>query len=820
MGFVDQHIKQLTLSILSLWHFFWLTFPMKYYFTLALRNLRKNRAHSVINIAGLSVGMAVAILIGLWIVDEISFDHYHPNYDRIAAVMQRTTINGHVHAGGVIPLPLESEMRKNFGADFKHIVMTAWTEKHVLAAGDKKVSFTGNFVGSEAPDMLSLRMLKGTRGALKGSSSILISASVAKALFGEADPLDKTIALDNKADFKVAGVYEDLPDNTTFHDMAFMAPWDFFTASANWIGRSPTDWSDNSLFMYVETKDRADIDRLSARIRNLILDHANPGQAKLNPQLFLQPMSRWHLYSEFKNGINTGGAIQYVWLFGIIGGFVLLLACINFMNLSTARSEKRAKEVGIRKAIGSLRAQLIIQFFVESVGMALVAFAVSLLLVWFCLPFFNGIAAKRIQLPVNDPYFWGFTLAFVVVTGIVAGSYPALYLSSFQPVKVLKGRFRAGRSAAIPRQVLVVLQFTVSVVLIIGTVVVFRQIQWAQDRPIGYSRDGLLYIETSTTDLHDHFAAFRNDLLRSGLFTEISESTSPTTAIWNNTGNVSWQGKDPSMSPDFGFIGVTTGFGRTVGWQFTAGRDFADRFHTDSAGLVLNEAAVKYMGLKDPVGQRIKVGKFDLTVVGVVRDMVMASPYEPAKQTLFRLGPGPFDYVNLRIHPKANAHDALRVLEAACKTYSPAVPFSCKFTNDEYARKFANEERIGRLAGIFASLAVFISCLGLFGMASFMAGQRVREIGVRKVLGASVTNLWVLLSKDFLLLVTISLFIAIPLGRYFMSNWLMHYQYRSPMPWWIFAAAAAGALTITLLTVSWQGIRAARKNPVEALRTE
>ena len=793
---------------------------MKYYFTLALRNIRKNQAHSAINIAGLSVGMAVAILIGLWIYDETSFDHYHLNHDRIAMVMQRTTINGHVNAGGVIPWALEPEMRKNFGADFKHIVMTAWTEKHVLSLGDKKVSFAGNFVGSEAPDMLSLQMLKGTRGALVGPSSMLISASVAKALFGEANPMDQTITLDNKSGFKVAGVYEDLPDNTSFHDMAFMAPWDFFTANANWIGRNPNDWSDNSLFMYVQVNDRADMDRLSARIRNLIRDNAAPAQVRLNPQLFLQPMDRWHLYSEFRNGINTGGAMQYVWLFGIIGGFVLLLACINFMNLSTARSEKRAKEVGIRKAVGSLRGQLVAQFFGKSVLMAMVAFSVSLLLVWLSLPFFNDIAAKRIQLPANNPWFWGLTLGFVIVTGLIAGSYPAIYLSSFQPVKVLKGRFKTGRSAALPRQVLVVLQFTVSVVLIIGTIVVFRQIQWAQDRPVGYSRDGLLYIETSTTDLHDHFAAFRADLLRSGLVTEVAESTSPSTAIWNNTGNVSWEGKDPSMTPDFGFIGVTAGFGRSVAWQVTAGRDFADRFHTDSAGLVLNEAAVKYMGLKDPIGQRMKVGRFDLTVVGVVRDMVMGSPYEPMKPTIFRLGPGPFDYVDIRIDPKANAHDAVRVLQAACKTYSPTVPFSCKFANDEYARKFANEERVGRLAGIFASLAIFISCLGLFGMASFMAGQRVREIGVRKVMGASVTQLWVLLSKDFLLLVTLSLLIAVPLGRFLMSNWLMHYQYRSTMPWYIFAAAAAAALLITLLTVSWQGIRAARKNPVEALRTE
>jgi ABC-type antimicrobial peptide transport system permease subunit len=793
---------------------------MKNYLLLALRNLRKNKAHSTINIAGLSVGMAVAILIGLWIYDEVSFDRYHPNYDRIAMVMQKTTVNGRVHTSGVIPWALEAEMRKNFGPDFQHIVMMAWTENHILTAGDKKVGFSGSFVGSEAPDMLSLRMLKGTRGALAGPGSMLISASVAKAIFGGADPMDKVISLDNKAGFRIAGVYEDFPANTSFHDMAFMAPWDFFTANASWNGRTATDWNDNSLFMYVQANDPADIGRLSARIHNLILDNAGPGLAKLKPQLFLQPMNRWHLYSEFKDGINTGGAIQYVWLFGIIGGFVLLLACINFMNLSTARSEKRAKEVGVRKAIGSRRIQLIVQFFGESILLAVISLVFAGILVQVSLPFFNHLAAKEMSVPWTSPLFWISTLGFTFFTGLIAGSYPALYLSSFRPVKVLKGRFKAGRAASLPRQVLVVLQFTVSVVLIIGTIVVFRQIQWAQDRPVGYTRDGLLYIETSTTDLHDHFAAFRTDLLRSGLITEVSESSSPATAVWNNRSDVSWEGKEPSMSPDFGNIGVTNGFGRTVGWQFTAGRDFNSQFHTDSAGLVLNEAAVKYMGLKNPVGQRVKVGRFDLTVVGVVKDMVMGSPYEPVKQTLFRLGSGPFDYVNIRINPTVSAHDALRALEASCKTYAPAVPFSCKFVDDEYAAKFADEQRIGRLAGIFASLAIFISSLGLFGMASFMAEQRVREIGVRKVLGASVTSVWLLLSKDFLGLVTISLLIAIPLGRYFMGSWLMHYQYRSTMPWWIFAAAAAGALMITLLTVSWQGVRAGRMNPVTALRTE
>ncbi|GGB24366.1 ABC transporter permease [Puia dinghuensis] len=793
----------------------------KNYLTIAIRNLRKNKAHSFINIAGLSVGMAVALLIGLWIYDEISYDKYHANYNRIAGVMQQVTINGRVHTVGDIPLPLDAELRKSYGKDFEHIVMTAFTGNHILTVGEKKISYAGNFVGSEGPDMLSLHMLRGTRSGLVGPSGMLISTSVAKALFGDEDPMDKVISLDNKASFKVSGVYEDLPDNTTFHDMAFMAPWDFFVAaSADFNGRNPTDWNDASLFMYVQVREHAGMQRLSAKIKNMILDHAGPGQVKLKPQLFLQPMSRWHLYSEFKDGVNTGGAIRYVWLFGIIGGFVLLLACINFMNLSTARSEKRAKEVGIRKSIGSLRGQLIGQFFTESIFMATLAFAFALLLVWLSLPFFNEVADKKILFPWSNILFWALTLAFVLFTGVVAGSYPALYLSAFRPVKVLKGRFNAGRWAALPRQVLVVLQFTVSVVLIIGTMVVFRQIEFAKDRPVGYTRDGLVYIETSTSDLHDHFSAFRADLLKSGAITEVAESNSPTTGVNYNRGDVTWPGKDPSMSADFGNIAVSTAYGKTVGWQFTAGRDFSPQLRTDSAGLVLNEAAVKYMGLKDPVGQIIRVGKFDLTVIGVVKDMVMGSPYEPVKQTLFRLGHGAFDYVDVRINPAVSTHEAIRTLEAVCKTYSPAVPFACKFVDEEYARKFSNEHRVGRLAGLFAALAIFISCLGLFGMASFMAEQRVKEIGIRKVMGASVVNLWALLSKDFLLMVAISIVIALPLGYNFMGNWLMHYPYHATMPWWVFAWAAAGALLITLLTVSYQGIKAAMMNPVRALRTE
>ncbi|HEY4209791.1 MAG TPA: ABC transporter permease [Puia sp.] len=790
------------------------------YFRTGLRYLQKNKSHSFINIAGLSVGMAVALLIGLWIWDELSFDKNFRSYDHVAQVMQRMTIHGGIATGKTIPVPLGTELRKNYGNDFKYVAIASHTDQHILTSGDKVVTYPGAFMSEQAPQIFTLPLLEGSPDALKDPSSMLISQTVAKALFGDADPMGKLIKLDNDASLRVAGIYEDLPLNSTLRYLSFIAPWDLYATHAL-AQRTLTDWNDNSWFLYVQLADNADMAGVSEKIKNVKLGKVSRDDAKkFAPTLFLQPMSKWHLYAQFKNGINTGGDIEYVWLFGTIGTFVLLLACINFMNLSTARSEKRAKEVGIRKAVGSVRSQLITQFFCESLLVALLAFAFSLLLVQLTLPFFNGIAGKKVMIPWNNLLFWATALAFTFFTGLIAGSYPALYLSSFKPVKVLKGVFKAGRLAAIPRQALVVVQFTVSIVLIIATIVVFKQIQYAKDRPVGYTRAGLISINTSGGSLEKHFDAVRADLLRSGYATEAAESSSPATGVNNNRSDVTWEGKEPDLTTDFANIRITMGYGRTVGWQFVQGRDFDSKLLTDSSSVVINEAAARYIGFKDPVGQVLRFRNRDHRVIGVIRDMVMTSPYDPAKQTIFYITPDEFGYLNIKINAEVSAHDAIRKIEAVCKTYSPAVPFSYKFVDDEYAAKFFNDVRIGRLAGFFASLAVFISCLGLFGMASFMAEQRLKEIGVRKVLGASVLNLWGLLSRDFVRLVAIAILLALPLARSFMKGWLEKYQYRAEMSWWIFALTAVGAVLITLLTVSYQSVRAATTNPVKSLRTE
>lgn len=788
------------------------------YFKTAWRNLTKNQAYSFINIAGLSVGLAVTMLIGLWIWDEFSFDKNFDNYSRIAQVMQTETLNGVVKTDKGNVMPLAAELRKNYSSDFKRVVLSTWSMNSLVTAGDKKISVQGNYMEYDAPDMLSLKMLAGTRKSFDAPSCVLVSGSTAKMLFGNEDPIGKTITISGDIQEKVVGVYEDFPESCSFNVVKFIAP---FRDLKSWVDGNENNWYNESFQVFVEIADHADMATVSERIKDVKLKKVDARTATTEkPAMVLHPMKRWHLYSEFKDGVNTGGAIRYVWMFAIIGGFVLLLACINFMNLSTARSERRAKEVGIRKAIGSLRRQLVSQFFSESVLVAFLSFVLSLVLVISILPFFNDVSGKQMHIPWGNFYFWIAGLAVTLFTGLVAGVYPALYLSSFRPVKVLKGAFKAGRFAVMPRRVLVVTQFAVSVVLIVGTIVVFRQIQFAKSRPIGYSRQGLITIAMQTFNYHNHFANMRNELLQQGAIAEMAESNTPITENDHFNNGFSWEGVDPTVSPKFNIVSATQEYGRTVGFEILQGRDFSKEFRNDSSSLIINESAARYIGFKNPVGQIIRQYGKSYTIIGVIKDMVMESPYEPVKPTIYNLDYSIGGILNIRLSPNKTTSSSLAFIEAVCKKYSPEELFSYTFVDEEYARKFSDEERIGKLSSFFSILAIFISCLGIFGMASFMAEQRVKEIGVRKVLGASTFSLWQLLSKDFVKLVLISLLIAIPTAHYFMHNWLQNYQYRTELSWWIFAMAGLAALMITLLTVSFQSVRAALANPVKSLRSE
>lgn len=792
------------------------------YFKIAFRNFTGNKGSSLINIGGLAVGMAIAILIGLWIYDELSFNKVHLNYDRIGQV--------NIHNGDgtyrSLPIPLGEELKSTYRDDFKYVVMSSDLEPHILSAKDKKFGQPGAYMQPDAPEMFTFKMLYGTRAGLQNPHSILLVESLAKKLFGNEDPINQVLKIDDKTDVKVTGVYKDFPDNSALKDIAFVAPWDLYVSSNDWVKNSIDDWKNNAFNIYVQILPGRDFDKISSEIKNLKIPHISKEKAaKFTPALFVQPMSKWHLYSRFENRVNiTSEELKFIWFYGIIGAFVLLLACINFMNLSTARSEKRAKEVGIRKAIGSLRSQLIVQFFAESLLMAVCSYLLAMGLVQLSLSWFNGIAGKALSIPLSNPFYWLAGIVFVVVTGLLAGSYPALYLSSFNAVKVLKGTFKASRFAAIPRKILIVVQFAVSMALIIGTLVVYRQIQFAKDRPVGYTRAGLLAIPMTTGKFQEKYDVLKNELKNTGAVAQMAESGSPITYLGSETGGIDWEGRDPGMESSFGTVPVSYEFGRTVGWELKAGRDFSKEFADDSMGIIINEAAVKYMGLKDPLGTTLRWKREGdrierYKILGVIKDVVMNSPFEPAYPTVFFLKGG-MSTIFLKINPMMGASQALSKIESVFKAIIPASPFEYSFVDEEFAAKFSAEERIGELAACFASLAIFISCLGLFGMASFIAEQRTKEISVRKVLGASAFNLWRLLSKDFAVMVIISLLIATPVTYYFMHNWLQKYPYRTKLSWWIFAITGLGALVITLLTVSYQSIKAALMNPVKSLRSE
>ncbi len=803
----------------------------KSYLKIGWRNLVRDKGYSFINIGGLALGMTVAIIIGLWVHDELSFNKYHDNYDRIAQVYkgESNPETGIINTRQSLWFPLAAALRSQYQQYFKHVVMAWYIGDCTLSNQDQKVTKPGQFIDAGAPEMLSLKMLKGSHAALNDPHSIILSASSAEAIFGKEDPMNKSLKIDNKMDVIVTGVYEDLPPNNHFAQAKFFAPWTLFVSSNQWIRDRENSWDSDSFLIYAEVESNTTVEAVNSSIEDFFFTYPPfkpyvEDMKKFKPFITLSPMSKWHLYSEFKDGKPAGGRITFVWLFSIVGAFVLLLACINFVNLNTARSERRAREVGVRKTLGSNRGTLIQQFLSESFMTVVMAFMLSVVLLSLTMTWFNGLADKEIALPFDNILFWMIISVFIALTGFMAGLYPAFYLSSFQPAKVLKGIVRSGRFAALPRKILVVVQFSVSVILTIGTIVIYQQIQHAQNRPVGYNAHGLLSIPMNDPTFKGKHEVLKTELLNTGVVSEMALSSSPLTDVWNNGGGFNWKGSDPQRENNFAICNVTHDFGKTVGWEFIDGRDFSRDLASDSAGIILNETAVKYMGLENPVGEFVTVwnSKKSWQILGVIKDVIMKSPYDPVKQTFFFLDAkdSAASRINVRIKATVSASEALPKIEAVFKKIVPSASFDYKFVDEEYAQKFRQEQRIGQLSGVFAALAIFISCLGLFGLASFVAEQRTKEIGIRKVVGASIFNLWNLLSKDFLILVFISCFVAIPIAYYFMHNWLQQYQYKTEISWYVFGIAISGSLLLTLVTVSYHAFKAATMNPVKCLRSE
>ena len=793
------------------------------YLKLALRNLTRNRFTSAINIGGLAIGMAVSILIGLWVYMHLSYNRSFPNHQSIAEVLQNQFLSGNTVTWWGQAKQLAPALKKDYPNLFKHVAVIAGPTDRSIAYGETRINKKGVYTDPGIIDMLSLDMIEGDTASLSDQSSIILSASTAKGLFANADPMGKIVKVNNKDLLKVTGIYADPPENSNFINYNFIIPFQYLDHTDSTVAR--LNWGNSWFNTMVQLNDNVDMNAASHAIKDLKYRYSE-GDRRFKPELFLLPMDDWHLRSEFKQGVVVGGFIKYVQLFATIGIFVLLLACINFMNLSTARSEKRAREVGIRKAIGSLRGQLIRQFFTESVFIAFIAWFAALVIAQLLLPFFSGLADKKMTIPYRQPMFWAAGLLFLFFTGLLAGSYPALYLSSFRPVRVLKGVFKTGKFAAVPRRILVVIQFSVSVILIIGTIAVFHQIQYVRNRPVGYDRNGLVMVPMQNDNTRQHYDALRTQLLQTGLIENVAVSQSSVINTYTTNMGYSWRGKDPSLQEEFTVNTVSADFGRTTGWKIVRGRDFNSVLATDSNAFIVNETAVKYMGFKDPIGEIVNWGDNGrFTIIGVVRDMVSQSPFDPPRQMIFNLsrrtdGNNRANLVDIRVKPQAGMPGAMAAIGSIFKSYDRDDPFTATFADEAYAKKFADEQRTGRLAGFFTFLAIVISCLGLLGLSAYVAEQRTREIGIRKVLGASVPHLWGLLSREFVLLVSLSFLIGSPVAWLIMHGWLNNYSYHAQVSWWIFATCAVGAIALTLFTVSFQAIKAALANPVDSLRSE
>lgn len=787
---------------------------LRNYIKIAFRSLLKNQTYSIINIGGLAIGLASSILIFLWVADEYSYDTFHVNYNNIYQVYNQAEWNGHIGTGNSQPYPLKEALLAQ-SSGIKHVVMTNWGEGNMLQVGETRLNKYGLNASEDFFKVFTYEWLSGDPAtALNELTSIVITESTAKALFNSTDALNKTIRIDNSDELKVTGVVKDSPKQS-FLEYDYILPFSYYEKTNPWIRNfAKTSWDSNSFQMYVLLQDGASKDDVEKAVVNLIRDN-NPKSP--TAKLLLHPMSMWRLYSDWEEGVNTGGQIVYVRLFTAIAIFVLIIACINFMNLATARSESRAREVGIRKSIGSRRKELIFQFLGESITVTAVAFLLAIVLVELALPSYNLLVKKNIFIDYGDGQLWLAAIGLVLLIGTLSGSYPSLYLSSFDAVKVLKGKVNLGKGASTPRKVLVTLQFGFSIFLIVGTIVIYQQIQFVKNRDMGYDRENLVQMWING-EMRDNFSSIREELLRTGVVQSVCKSNSPVTAIFSNN-EVKWQGKENTQRVAFSTIATEYDYIQTMGVKMIEGRDFSREFN-DSLSVIVNEAALKIMGMADPIGKKLEINNTQFNIVGVIPDMVMDSPYTPVQPMTLLFDPSWSSTVTLRLTKTNDLPASMAKVEAVFKKLNPNYPFQYRFTDVDFEKKFSSINLISRLAGIFAGLAIFITCLGLFGLAAFTAEQRTKEVGVRKVMGASVSSLVLLISKDFSRLVIFAFLISAPVSWWFLNDFLQRYEYRIEVAWWVLLAVGVFALVLALIIVSTQALKAAVMNPTRSLRSE
>lgn len=787
---------------------------LKNFLKIALRSLAKNQFYAIINIGGLAVGIASSILILLWVADEYSFDKFHTNYNRVHRLYQSQKWAQGIGTGNAMPYPLK-EVIATKSSQIESVVITNWGEGNMLQVGEKRMNKLGLCASEDFFKMFSFNMLKGDAAtALKEVNSIVVTQSTAVALFGEQDPINQLVKIDNDRELKVTGVIEDVRSKRTSFMFDYVLPFSFYEATMPWVRNSKDNWDNNSFPIYVMLREDATEAEVNASIQNIIKENNVKAPTA---QLFLHPMEKWRLHANFENGVNTGGQIEYVQLFTAIAIFVIVIACINFMNLATARSEGRAREVGIRKSIGSRRSELIRQFLGESILVTTIAFLLSIVIVEIALPGYNEIVGKKISIDYANPVLWIASISMVLILGIFSGSYPAFYLSSFQPVKVLKGKINFGKSGSTPRKVLVTLQFGFSIFLIIGTLIIYQQIMHVKDRDMGYDRENLIQMWTNS-EIEDHFSTIRETLLQTGVVKSITKSNSPITSIFSNN-EVKWAGM-PEGRVSFSTIATEYDYLETMGIKIAEGRDFSRDFKSDTAAVIINHAAVDMMGLKEPLGSKLTFNGRELEIIGVVPNIVMASPYRSVEPMTIIFDRDWSSTVTVRLSKTDDMKGAIAKVEQVFKQLNPNYPFEYRFVDADFDKKFNDINMISRLATLFASLAIIITCLGLFGLAAYTAEQRTKEVGIRKVMGASVSSLVLLISKDFSRLVVFAFIISAPIAWWFLTNFLQRYTYRIEVAWWVLIGVGVFALLLALLIVSTQALKAAVANPTKSLRSE
>lgn len=783
---------------------------IKNYLKIAWRNLTRNKGFSITNLLGLTIGMTCTIFIFLWVRNELTYDKFHTNYKTIYQVVANRDFKNTIFTDKNMVFPLAKALESGY-PQIKNAVVVSHSEQHQANVGDSKVKIHGLYVGGRYFDLFSWKFIKGNAAtAITDPSSVVITVSTAKTLFGNANPIDKVIKIDNNKGYKVTAVVADPPNNAT-QQFDYIIPYNFSDAD---VKGAMNEWNSSSWDVYIQTVNNPNIPQLEKYITSVMFQHNKSNISTY----FAFPMNKWHLYSDFKGGKNVGGMIEYVHLFIIIAIIILLIACVNFMNLSTARSEKRAKEVGIRKTLGSDKKQLIMQFFMESMILVLIAFICSIISVYLLLPSFNLLVDKQLHLDLSEPFFWLGALLIILITGLIAGSYPALYLSSFNPVKVLKGTFAAGKSAIAPRRVLVVLQFVASILLISATIIIYQQIQHVKDRNIGYNPNNLIMVpSTGATD--KSFAAIKGDLLKTGLISDVTRTSSQVTEISWRSGSPDWDGKPANANIIFSNMTADVDYVKVMGIKLLQGNEFTG-MPSDTSSVMLNKAAVEVMQLKNPLGTQLRYGNRKLTVTGVTDNVVMDSPFTPVDPMMIFADHKSSGFIDVRLNKGVEPQKAIQLLKNIYTQYSPADIFEYQFVDQEFGKKFLTEELISRITNIFAGLAIFICCIGLAGLASFTIEKRFREIGIRKVLGATIQQLLILISTEFLKLVLIAFVIAVPLTWWLMYNWLQKYPYHINIGIGLFGAVGALILLLTLAIVSLNTIKAAMANPVKSLRAE